>query len=70
MEGFTGSLDLYVRRKTSLEFFWLQDRVACIYDNWQSIFEDLPDALNAQRCNGRSPTDSNQGLQYASEAAG
>jgi hypothetical protein len=44
--------------------------VACIYDNWQSIFEDPPDALNAQRRNGRTPTDSNQQPQYSSEAAG
>jgi hypothetical protein len=41
-----------------------------MYDNWQSNFEDPPDILNAQRRNGRSPTDSNQELQYSSEAAG
>jgi hypothetical protein len=45
-------------------------RVVCIYDNWQSIFEALPDALNAQHCNGRSPADSNQEQQYSSEAPG
>jgi len=44
--------------------------VACIYDNWQSIFEDSPDALNAHRRNGRSPAHSNQEPQYSSEAAG
>jgi len=44
--------------------------VACIYDNWQSIFEDLPDALNAQCRNGRSPANSNQEPHYSSEAAG
>jgi len=37
--------------------------------NWQSIFEDLPNALNAQRRNGHSPTGSNQDAQYFSEAA-
>jgi hypothetical protein len=29
--------------------------MACIYDNWQSIIEDLPDPLNPQSCNGRYP---------------
>jgi hypothetical protein len=42
--------------------------VACIYDNWQSIFEDSPDAVNALRRNGRSPADANQKLQYSSDA--
>jgi len=41
-----------------------------MYDNWQSLFEDPPDALNAQRRDGRSPADSNQERQYSSEAAG
>jgi len=36
----------------------------------QSIFNDPPDALNAQRRNDRSLTDSNQELHYSSEAAG
>jgi len=44
--------------------------VAWINGNWQSIVEDPPDAFNAQRCNGWSPTDSNQELQDCSEAAG
>jgi len=44
--------------------------VACIYVNWQSLFEDPPDTLNAQRHNGRSPTNSNQEPEYSSEAAG
>jgi hypothetical protein len=44
--------------------------MACIYDNSQSVIEDLPDALNAQRRNGRSPTDYDEELQYSSEAAG
>jgi len=44
--------------------------VACIYDNWQSIFDDAPDACNAQRRDGRSPADSNQELQYSSKVAG
>jgi len=34
--------------------------VACIYDNWQSIIKELPDALNAHGRNGCSPADSNQ----------
>jgi hypothetical protein len=38
-------------------------------DNWQSVFEDPPDALNAQHHSGRSPADSNQELEYFSEAA-
>jgi hypothetical protein len=41
----------------------------CIYDNWQSIFEAPPDALNAQYRNGCSPADSDQELQYSSEEA-
>ena len=45
-------------------------RVACIYDNWQSIFEDPPDALNAQHRNVGSPADSNHEPQDSSEAAG
>jgi hypothetical protein len=39
-----------------------------MYDNWQSIFEALPDALNAQRHNGRSPANSDQKSQYSPEA--
>jgi len=30
--------------------------VACIYDNWQSIIGDPPDALNPHSRNGHSPT--------------
>jgi len=41
-----------------------------ICDNWQSIFEDPPYALNAQRHHGRSPADSDQEQQYSSDAAG
>jgi len=67
--GYTGSLDLHVRRNASLKFFWRQERVACLYGNWQSIFEAPPDALNAQRRNGLSPADSSQEPQYSSEAA-
>jgi hypothetical protein len=44
--------------------------VACIYDNWKSIFEDPPDALNAQRRNGHSPTDSDEEPEYGSKAVG
>jgi hypothetical protein len=44
--------------------------VACIYDNRQSIIEDLPDALSAHRRNGHSPTHSNQKPQFSSEVAG
>jgi len=44
--------------------------VACQYDDWQSIFEDPPDALKAKRHDGRSHADSNQESQYSSEAAG
>ena len=51
---------IHVPRNTSLELCWQQERVACIYDNWQSIFEDPPDALNTDCRNGRSPADSNQ----------
>jgi hypothetical protein len=43
--------------------------MACVYDNWQSIFEDPPNALNTQRRNGRSPADSDQQPQYSSETA-
>jgi len=62
--GYTGSLHLHPRRNASLKFCWRQQRVACIYDKWQSIFEAQPDALNAQRCNGGSPADSDQEPQY------
>jgi len=68
--AYTGSLDIPVRRNTSLEFCWRHDRVACIYDNWQSIFKDPPDALNGQHRDGRTPADSNQEPQYTSDAAG
>jgi hypothetical protein len=40
------------------------------YDNWQSIGEDPPDALNAPRLNGRSTAYSKQDPQYSSETAG
>jgi len=68
--GYTGSLDLHVRQNISLEFCWRQERVACIYANWQSIFEDPPVALNAQCLDGRTPADSNQEPQYSSEITG
>ena len=67
--GYTGSLDCHVRWNTSLEFCWQSERVACICDKWQSIFEAPPDALNAQRRIGHTPADSNQQHQYSSEAA-
>jgi len=67
--GYTGSIDRHIRQNTSLELCWWQGSVACIYDNWQCIFEDPPDAHNAQHCNGHSPADSNQDLQYSSAAA-
>jgi len=41
-----------------------------VYDNWQSIFEGPPDALNTERRNIRSPADSDQEPQYSSDAAG
>jgi len=44
------------------------NRVLSVYDNWQSIFEDPPDALNPQRRNHLSPADYNQEPQYCSEA--
>jgi len=59
----------YISR-TGLATRKLQERVADIYDNWQSIFDDPPDALNAQYCNGCSDADSYQEPQYSSEAAG
>jgi hypothetical protein len=40
-----------------------------MYDNWQSIFKDPPDALSAHSRNCHFPTDSNQETQYSSEAA-
>ena len=54
----------------TLELCWRQEAVACIYDDWQSIFEDLPDALNAQHHNGPSEADSDEEPHYPSEAAG
>jgi hypothetical protein len=39
-----------------------------MYDNWQSIFEAPPDALNSLRGNGRSPANSDQESQYSPEA--
>ena len=68
--GNTGSLDHHVRWNSSLEFCCWQETVACIFDNWQSIFEDLPDTLNARHSSGRTPADWNQELEYSSEAAG
>jgi len=68
--GYSGSHDLHVRQNTSLEFCWRQERVACVCDNWQSIFEDPPDALNAHHRNGCSLADSNQEPQYPSDVAG
>jgi len=44
--------------------------VASIFDNWQLIVEDLPNALNAQRGNDCSPADANHELHYSLEAAG
>jgi len=44
--------------------------VACIDDNYESIAEDRPDALNAQHRSGRTPADPNQGPQYSSKSAG
>jgi hypothetical protein len=44
--------------------------VTCIYDNWQSIFEDTPNALNPQIRNGYSPADSTQEPEYYSKADG
>jgi hypothetical protein len=41
-----------------------------MYDKWQSIIENPPDALNAQCRNGHSPTDSNKEQQYSSDMAG
>jgi hypothetical protein len=38
-------------------------------DDWQSIFEVPPDAINGQCNNVRSPTDSEQEPQYSSAAA-
>jgi hypothetical protein len=66
----TLSVDLYVRRITSLEFCWRQDTVAGIYDNCESIFEDPADALDAQHYNGGCHTNSNQEPQYSSVVAG
>jgi hypothetical protein len=43
--------------------------VACIYDNWQSIFELPPDGLKAQCCIVCSPADFNHKPQYSSAAA-
>jgi hypothetical protein len=40
-----------------------------MYENWQSIIENPPYALNAHRRNGLSPADSNEELQYSLEAA-
>jgi hypothetical protein len=40
-----------------------------VYDNWQYIFKDPTDALNAQRRDGHSPADWFQEPQYSSEAA-
>jgi len=54
---------------THLEFCWWQDRVTSIYHNWQSIFEEPAETHNPQRHNGGSPADSDQELQYISEAA-
>jgi hypothetical protein len=68
--GYTGSLELHVLRNVSLEFCWRQERVACIYDNSQSIIEAPPVALNASPRNGRSPANSDQERQFPSEAAG
>jgi len=67
---YTGSLNLEIRQNTSLEIGWRQERVACIYENSQSIVEDPPDALNAQRRKGCSHTDSNQEPHHSSEDAG
>jgi len=43
--------------------------VACICDNWQSIFEDPPDALNTQRYNSHSSADFDQEPQCSTSAA-
>jgi hypothetical protein len=43
--------------------------VICIYDNWQSIIADPPDALNVQHRNDRAHTDSNKVRQYSVEPA-
>jgi hypothetical protein len=43
--------------------------VAYIYGNLQFIFEDLPDTLKTQCCNGLYPADSNGEPQYSSDAA-
>jgi len=43
--------------------------VACIYDNWQSIFYDPPNAINAQHPIDRSPADCDQELQYSLDEA-
>jgi len=67
---YTGSVDLHVQRNTTLKFCWWQERVACIYDIWQSIIEHPPDALNAHHRKGWSPADSHEELQYSLEAAG
>jgi len=68
--GHTGSHDHHVWRNTTLEFCWWQDRVAWINDDWQSIFEDPPDALNTHCCNGCCPAYTDQEPWNSSKAAG
>jgi len=51
--------------KHSLKCCWWQRSVFCIYDIWQSIYEDLPNALNTQHLNGHPPANSNQEWQYS-----
>ena len=67
--GYTGSHDRRFQQNASREFSWQQDRVAWIYDNCQSIFEALPDALNAQCLNGCPSAVSDQEPQYSTETA-
>jgi hypothetical protein len=56
--GYTGFRNVYLRWITCFKFYWQHGRLASIYDNWQSIFDDLPDALNAVCYNGWSLTNS------------
>jgi len=65
-----GSLDLRVRRNTSLKVCRRQERVGGIYNNWQAIFEDSPAAVNAERRNGQPTADYDQEPQYSSDRAG
>jgi hypothetical protein len=43
--------------------------VACLFGNYQSIINDQQDACNPQCCNGSTPANCGQELQFDSDVA-